>query len=71
MQGVIVAVGSGGRNEAGQLVELDVKQGDHVLYGKWSGTEIHIDGEQLLVMKESDLLGTMGPTPGGGSQKWP
>jgi chaperonin GroES len=56
-QGEIIAVGPGGRNEQGQLVPLDVKIGDRVLFGKWSGTEVKIDGEELLIMKESDLLG--------------
>ncbi|KYH00903.1 co-chaperone GroES [Bradyrhizobium sp. DOA1] len=56
-QGEILAVGPGGRNEQGQLVPLDVKIGDRVLFGKWSGTEVKIDGEELLIMKESDLLG--------------
>ena len=56
-QGEVIAVGPGGRNEQGQLVPLDVKVGDRVLFGKWSGTEVKIDGEELLIMKESDLLG--------------
>ena len=56
-EGKIVAVGSGERNEAGVLVPLDVKAGDLVLFGKWSGTEVVVDGEELLIMKESDLLG--------------
>ncbi|MFB6452710.1 co-chaperone GroES [Bradyrhizobium tunisiense] len=56
-QGEIIAVGPGGRNEQGQLVPLDVKVGDRVLFGNWSGTEVKIDGEELLIMKESDLLG--------------
>ena len=56
-EGEVVAVGSGVRNEAGQLVELDVKAGDRVLFGKWSGTEITLDGEELLIMKESDIMG--------------
>ncbi|AMA59454.1 co-chaperone GroES [Bradyrhizobium sp. CCGE-LA001] len=56
-QGEIIAVGPGGRNEHGQLMPLDVKVGDRVLFGKWSGTEVKIDGEELLIMKESDLLG--------------
>jgi len=57
MEGEIIAVGSGTRQEDGKLVPLDVKAGDHVLFGKWSGTEVKIDGEDLLIMKESDLLG--------------
>jgi chaperonin GroES len=57
MEGEIVAAGPGARNEAGQLVALEVKAGDRVLFGKWSGTEVKIDGEDLLIMKESDILG--------------
>ncbi|MDX9860591.1 MAG: co-chaperone GroES [Rhodospirillales bacterium] len=57
MEGEILAVGSGSRNEDGKVVPLDVKAGDRVLFGKWSGTEVKIDGEDLLIMKESDLLG--------------
>ena len=56
-EGEIIAVGSGARDEAGKLVPLDVKAGDRVLFGKWSGTEVKIDGEDLLIMKESDILG--------------
>ncbi|QLH39067.1 MAG: co-chaperone GroES [Defluviicoccus sp.] len=56
-EGEVMAVGPGARNEAGELVPLDVKAGDRVLFGKWSGTEVKIDGEDLLIMKESDLLG--------------
>ena len=58
-EGEIVAVGSGVRNEAGALVPLDVKAGDKVLFGKWSGTEVTIGGDELLIMKESDLLGVI------------
>jgi chaperonin GroES len=58
-QGEVVAVGPGARDEAGKLVELDVKVGDRILFGKWSGTEIKIDGEDLLIMKESDVLGVI------------
>ncbi|QOG23525.1 co-chaperone GroES [Bradyrhizobium arachidis] len=58
-QGEIVATGPGTRNEQGQLVQLDVKPGDRVLFGKWSGTEVKIDGEEFLIMKESDLLGVI------------
>jgi chaperonin GroES len=58
-QGEIIAAGPGGRNEQGQLVALDVKPGDRVLFAKWSGTEVKIDGEELLIMKESDLLGVI------------
>ena len=57
MEGEIVAAGPGARNEAGQLVPLDVKSGDRILFGKWSGTEVKIDGEDLLIMKESDIMG--------------
>ena len=58
-QGEIIAAGPGARNEQGQLVPLDVKAGDRVLFAKWSGTEVKIDGEELLIMKESDLLGVI------------
>ena len=57
MQGEIVAAGPGARNEQGQLVALEVKAGDKILFGKWSGTEVKIDGEELLIMKESDIMG--------------
>jgi chaperonin GroES len=60
MEGEIVAVGPGARNEQGQIVALDVKAGDRVLFGKWSGTEVKIDGEELLIMKESDIMGIIG-----------
>jgi chaperonin GroES len=56
-EGEIIAVGSGARNEAGALVPLDVKAGDRILFGKWSGAEVKIDGEELLIMKESDVMG--------------
>lgn len=59
MEGEVVAVGSGSRNETGSLVPLDVKAGDRILFGKWSGTEIRIDGMDYLVMKESDIMGIM------------
>ncbi len=59
-EGEIVSVGSGARDEAGKLVPLDVKQGDRVLFGKWSGTEVKIGGEDLLIMKESDIMGIVG-----------
>ena len=59
MQGEIIAVGPGARDEAGKLVPLDVKKGDKVLFGKWSGTEVKIDGEELAIMKESDILGVI------------
>ena len=58
-EGEVVAVGPGGRDEAGKLVPLDVKAGDRVLFGKWSGTEVKIDGEDLLIMKESDVMGVV------------
>ena len=57
MEGEIIAAGPGARNEAGQLVPLDVKAGDRVLFGKWSGTEIKLEGEDLIIMKESDIMG--------------
>ena len=59
MEGEVIAAGPGARNEQGQLQPLDVKAGDRVLFGKWSGTEVKIDGEELLIMKESDLLGVI------------
>ena len=59
-EGEIVAVGPGGRDEAGKLTPLDVKKGDKVLFGKWSGTEVKIDGQELLIMKESDIMGVVG-----------
>jgi chaperonin GroES len=58
-EGEVVAVGPGARNEKGELVPLELKAGDHVLFGKWSGTEVKIDGEDLLIMKESDVLGVI------------
>lgn len=58
-EGEVVAVGPGARDDSGQLVELSVKAGDRVLFGKWSGTEVTIDGEDLLIMKESDILGVV------------
>ncbi|RZI74712.1 MAG: co-chaperone GroES [Pseudomonas sp.] len=60
-EGEVVAVGPGARDEAGKLVELSVQAGDRVLFGKWSGTEVKIDGEDLLIMKESDILGVVEP----------
>jgi chaperonin GroES len=59
-EGEIVAVGPGARDESGKLIPLDVKAGDRVLFGKWSGTEVKIDGQELLIMKESDILGIVG-----------
>ncbi len=61
-EGKIVAAGSGARREDGTIAALDVKAGDMVLFGKWSGTEVKVDGEDLLIMKESDLLGIIEPT---------
>jgi len=66
MEGEIVAVGPGARNEQGQLVPLDVKAGDKILFGKWSGTEVKLDGEELLIMKESDIMGII---EGGAARK--
>ncbi len=59
-EGEIIAVGSGARDESGKLIPLDVKSGDRVLFGKWSGTEVKLDGEDLLIMKESDIMGIIG-----------
>ncbi|MDQ0347274.1 MULTISPECIES: co-chaperone GroES [Ancylobacter] len=59
-QGEVLSVGPGARDEAGKLVPLDVKAGDKVLFGKWSGTEVKIDGQDLLIMKESDVMGIVG-----------
>jgi chaperonin GroES len=59
-EGEIVSVGPGARDESGKLVPLDVKAGDKVLFGKWSGTEVKIDGKELLIMKESDIMGVIG-----------
>ena len=59
MQGEVIAVGPGVRDESGKLVPLDVKKGDRVLFGKWSGTEVKIDGEELAIMKESDIFGVI------------
>ena len=58
-EGEVIAVGPGGRDESGKLVPLDIKAGDRVLFGKWSGTEVKIDGEELLIMKESDVMGVI------------
>ena len=58
-EGEVVAVGPGARDDSGQLVELSVRAGDRILFGKWSGTEVKIDGEDLLIMKESDILGVI------------
>ena len=59
MQGKIIAVGPGARDESGKLVPLDVKKGDTVLFGKWSGSKVKIDGDELLIMKESDIMGVL------------
>ena len=61
-EGEVIAVGPGARDESGKLVELDVKVGDRILFGKWSGTEIKLDGEDLLIMKESDVMGVIQQT---------
>ena len=57
MEGKVISVGGGARNENGQIVALDVKKGDRILFGKWSGTEVKIDGKELIIMKESDIMG--------------
>lgn len=59
MQGKVIAVGPGARDENGKLIPLEIRTGDRVLFGKWSGTEVKIDGEDLLIMKESDILGVL------------
>ena len=61
-EGEVLAVGAGTRDEAGKLVPLDVKAGDRILFGKWSGTEVRLDGEDLLIMKESDIMGVIEQT---------
>jgi chaperonin GroES len=58
-EGVIVAAGEGARKDSGELIAMSVREGDKILFGKWSGTEVTIDGEELLIMKESDILGTL------------
>ena len=58
-EGEVLSVGPGGRDEAGKIIKPDVKEGDHVLFAKWSGTEVKIDGQELLIMKESDILGVL------------
>ncbi len=58
-EGEVIAVGPGGRDEAGKLIPIDIKTGDTVLFGKWSGTEVKLDGEDLLIMKESDIMGVI------------
>jgi chaperonin GroES len=69
MQGEVIAVGPGARNEKGELVALDVKSGDTVLFGKWSGTEVKLDGKELLIMKESDIMGIIEGTASTGKKK--
>jgi chaperonin GroES len=59
-EGEVISVGPGARDESGKLVPLDVKKGDRILFGKWSGTEVKIDGQELLIMKESDIMGVVG-----------
>ena len=61
-QGEVVAVGPGGRDEAGKLIPIDIKVGDRVLFGKWSGTEVKLDDRELLIMKESDIMGVFQDT---------
>ena len=68
-EGEIVAVGPGARDENGKVVALDVKAGDRVLFGKWSGTEVKIDGEELLIMKESDIMGVLEGRAASGKKK--
>ena len=63
MQGEVVAIGPGGRDESGKLVPIDVKVGDIILFGKWSGTEVKLDGVELLIMKESDIMGVLEGKP--------
>jgi chaperonin GroES len=63
MEGEVIAVGPGARDEAGKLVPLDVKDGDRILFGKWSGTEVKLDGEELLIMKETDIMGIIEGQP--------
>jgi chaperonin GroES len=63
MEGEVIAVGPGARDEAGKLVPLDVKEGNRILFGKWSGTEVKLDGEELLIMKESDIMGIIEGQP--------
>src|SRR6266481_1340329 len=62
-QGEILSVGQGGRDEAGKLIPIDLKVGDRVLFGKWSGTEVKLDGQELLIMKESDIMGVLTDLP--------
>ena len=64
-EGEVIAVGPGGRDESGKLIPIDVKKGDRVLFGKWSGTEVKIDGVEYLIMKESDIMGVIEQTAAG------
>src|SRR5579864_3980657 len=68
MEGEVVAAGPGARNEQGQVVALEVKAGDRILFGKWSGTEVKLDGEELLIMKESDIMGIVEGKPAAGKR---
>jgi chaperonin GroES len=61
-EGAVIAVGPGGRDESGKLIPIDLKEGDRVLFGKWSGTEVKIDGAEYLIMKESDIMGVIEQT---------
>ena len=67
LEGEVIAVGPGGRDESGKLIPIDVKVGDRVLFGKWSGTEVKLDGVEYMIMKESDLMGVL--VESGGSRK--
>jgi len=69
MEGEVIAVGDGARSEDGKVHPLDVKAGDHILFGKWSGTEVRIDGEDLLIMKESDIMGVIEGAAKSGKRK--
>jgi chaperonin GroES len=69
MEGEVIAVGPGARNEQGHLVTLDVKAGDKILFGKWSGTEVKLDGEELLIMKETDIMGIIEGSASSGKKK--
>ena len=69
MEGEVIAVGSGARGEDGKVQAMDVKAGDRILFGKWSGTEIKLDGEELLIMKESDIMGVIEPSAGSRKKK--
>ena len=69
MQGEVVSVGPGARDENGKLQPLDVKAGDRVLFGKWSGTEVKLDGEELIIMKESDIMGILEETAGSSKRR--